>query len=154
MLVRSVICTSWNRPAHFRPKPHHTLHTMSTPSSPLIHLYFSSTSFKHRRCSLVVPRCWRVLVRCSVPVVVVPLPPGWCGWHPGFPSGMFHLFPSLLVRPSSVGFLPHLLLAVIGRRCCQVKVVALADSTCSPVAVAMLCFFFGSVFILILIHPY
>ncbi|KAI8866522.1 hypothetical protein GQ42DRAFT_165443, partial [Ramicandelaber brevisporus] len=25
-----------------------------------------------------------------------PLPPGWCGWHPGFPSGMFHLFPSPL----------------------------------------------------------
>ncbi|KAI8868342.1 hypothetical protein GQ42DRAFT_164202, partial [Ramicandelaber brevisporus] len=49
-----------------------------------------------RRCSLVVPRCWRVLARCSVPVLVVPLPPGWCGWHLGFPSGMFHLFPSPL----------------------------------------------------------
>ncbi|KAI8871918.1 hypothetical protein GQ42DRAFT_161668, partial [Ramicandelaber brevisporus] len=67
--------------------------------------------------------------------------------------------PSLLVRPSSVGFLLHLSLAVVGRRCHQVKVVALADSTCSPVAVAMLCFFFlglavGSVFILILICFY
>ncbi|KAI8872204.1 hypothetical protein GQ42DRAFT_161500, partial [Ramicandelaber brevisporus] len=39
---------------------------------------------------------------------------------------------------SSVGFLPHLSLAVVGRRCRQVKVVALAVSTCSPVAVAML----------------
>ncbi|KAI8873951.1 hypothetical protein GQ42DRAFT_160136 [Ramicandelaber brevisporus] len=75
----------------------------------------AGTFFKYRRCSLVVPRCWRVLAWCSVPVVAVPLPPGWCGWHPGFPSGMFHLFPSLLVRPSSVGFLPHLSLAVVGR---------------------------------------
>ncbi|KAI8866786.1 hypothetical protein GQ42DRAFT_165261, partial [Ramicandelaber brevisporus] len=42
---------------------------------------------------------------------------------------------------------PHLFLAVVGRRCRQVKVVALAFSTCSTVAVAMLCFFFqfGSV---------
>ncbi|KAI8868315.1 hypothetical protein GQ42DRAFT_164216 [Ramicandelaber brevisporus] len=39
--------------------------------------------------------------------------------------------------PSSAGFLPHLLLAVVG-----LKVVALAVSTCSPVAVASLCFFF------------
>ncbi|KAI8870667.1 hypothetical protein GQ42DRAFT_162551 [Ramicandelaber brevisporus] len=45
---------------------------------------------------------------------------------------MFHLFPSLLVRPSSAGFLPHLLLAVVGRRCHQVKVVALAVSTLFP----------------------
>ncbi|KAI8872810.1 hypothetical protein GQ42DRAFT_161021 [Ramicandelaber brevisporus] len=57
--------------------------------------------------------CW-----CGVRsrVVVVPLPPGWCGWHLGFPSGMFHLFPLLSwFVPSSVGFLPHLLLAVAGR---------------------------------------
>ncbi|KAI8871508.1 hypothetical protein GQ42DRAFT_161963, partial [Ramicandelaber brevisporus] len=37
-----------------------------------------------------------------------------------FPAACSICFPSLLVRPSSVGFLPHLLLVVIGRRCRQV----------------------------------
>ncbi|KAI8865275.1 hypothetical protein GQ42DRAFT_166124 [Ramicandelaber brevisporus] len=46
---------------------------------------------------------------------------------------MFHLSPLSWFVPSSVGFLPHLSLAVV------VKVVALAFNICSPVAVAMLC---------------
>ncbi|KAI8872517.1 hypothetical protein GQ42DRAFT_161263 [Ramicandelaber brevisporus] len=61
-----------------------------------------------------------------------------------FPAACSICFPPSWFVPSSVGFLPHLSLAVVGRRC-QVKVVALAFSTCSPVAVAMLCFFFGSI---------
>ncbi|KAI8870625.1 hypothetical protein GQ42DRAFT_162588 [Ramicandelaber brevisporus] len=67
---------------------------------------------------------------------------------------MFHLFtlPLSWFVPSSVGFLPHLLLAVVGRRLWLRWLSAL----CSPVAVAMLFFFlvrfcsvlFGSC------HPY
>ncbi|KAI8868702.1 hypothetical protein GQ42DRAFT_36941 [Ramicandelaber brevisporus] len=88
---------------------------MSTPSSPLIHLYFSSTSSSTGVVPPFVPRCWRVLARCSVPVVVVPLPPGWCGWHSGFSQR--HVpsvsLPSWFV-PLPLAFLPHLLLAVVG----------------------------------------
>ncbi|KAI8872856.1 hypothetical protein GQ42DRAFT_160954, partial [Ramicandelaber brevisporus] len=58
---------------------------------------------------------------------------------------MFHLLPSSWFVPLPLAFSPTscLLSLVVG--CHQVKVVALAASTCSPVAVAMLCFFPRSV---------
>ncbi|KAI8872845.1 hypothetical protein GQ42DRAFT_160992 [Ramicandelaber brevisporus] len=99
------------------PHNHHT--TLSTNTYIFFLKILSSTGV----VPSLSPGAAGVLARCSVPVVVVPLPPG---------CGMFHLFPSLLVRPSSAGFLPHLLLAVVGRRCHQVKVVALAVSTLFP----------------------
>ncbi|KAI8874235.1 hypothetical protein GQ42DRAFT_159913, partial [Ramicandelaber brevisporus] len=65
--------------------------------------------------------CWRG-VRSRV--VVVPLPPGWCDWHPGFPSGMFHLFPSLLVRPLLRWLSPPLL------ACCRWSSLSSSEGGC------------------------
>ncbi|KAI8868361.1 hypothetical protein GQ42DRAFT_164191, partial [Ramicandelaber brevisporus] len=51
--------------------------------------------------------CWRGV---RSPVVVVPLPPGWCGWHSGFSQRQVPSVPFISwFVPSSVGFLPHLL---------------------------------------------
>ncbi|KAI8872371.1 hypothetical protein GQ42DRAFT_161366, partial [Ramicandelaber brevisporus] len=83
----------------------HSRYTHFLPQDPL----------KHRRCSLVVPRCWRVLVRCSVPRGGCPSAARLVWLASGFSQRHVPSVPSLLVRPSSAGFLPHLSLAVVGR---------------------------------------